>query len=437
MSGTQLQDSVVEFAEFLNGLVRRIDPSTGWYAVFAGRDPEGLRACLEGRDVPPWDVVESLLHDLAGLPGEHAGSAARPRAQRLHARAVAGHDARPGARSDLHGRLAAMLYEQRRAARRTDELRATAQAAAGFPEALRLGDELAWAQDDHARAGARVGELRSRLEALDEAAERRRPRRESPRGAAARRPARPRGARFAGLEAPEGVGEAKEVEGAEEVEGAGEGGIPAAGPAPRGARFAGAYGEESAGDGAAAGGTRPEAAPVTPEARLAAATAAARLVRLRATGDGGLAYAELCAAAHRAPEEIPLLIAELEHAGLASEVPTLLWEAACLPPAGLAAAADALVAAGRTEDGARMLRQAVTRPAAEVARATLALLDRDRAAPALELLAAFVGARTPQEAAQAAEAAPGVLGPLLLTAAERVSPHRRGDVAHALRAARL
>ncbi|MFJ9419612.1 hypothetical protein ACIRPT_36430 [Streptomyces sp. NPDC101227] len=446
MSGTQPHDAVGEFARFLAGLARRLDPSAGWYGVFARRDPDGLRACLEGRDVPPWDVVESLLYDLAGLPGDHAVSTVGARARRLHAQAVAGHDARPGGRSALQRRLAAMEREERHTALRVRDLEAaleaavrTAGQAAGPGEAERLTEELAWAQNDHARAGARVGELRARLEALGEAEAKRRARVK----AKVKRPVRPRGARFAGLEVPE-EGAVAEAETQAEADEGGEAGAeyasdPAPEAAPRGARFAGAYGQEpGGGDGRAGDGrARPVTPPATAEARHAAATAVSRLAHLRATANGGLAHAELCAAANRPASELPLLIEELESAGLASDVPTLLWEAACLPPAGLAAAADALASAGRGADGGRLLRQAVARPVEEVGRAALALLERGRAGLALELLAALVRARAPQDAAAAAAPAPGALGPLLLEAAESVSPHRHSDIAHALRAARL
>ncbi|MEU9114391.1 hypothetical protein AB0D04_22025 [Streptomyces sp. NPDC048483] len=421
MSETQLHDAVREFAYFLGALTQRLDPSAGWYGVFARRDPEGLRACLQGRDVPPWDVMESLLYDLAELPGEHAVSTASARARRLHAQAVADHDARPGGRPALEARLEAMLHEERHTALRARELEAAVQAA-GPTDADRPAQELAWARDDHARAGARVGELRARLEALAETADRRPKVKAKSRAKA--RPARPRGARFAGLEA------AADDEAAEEYETA-----PDPVPTLRGARFAGVYDEEPTGDGRPT--DHPAPAPAAAEARHAAATAVSRLAHLRATANGGLAHAELCAAANRPASELPLLIEELERAGLSSDVPTLLWEAACLPPAGLAAAADALAAAGRTSDGAQMLRQGVARPVEEVAQAALALLDRDRTGQALELLAALVRARTSEEAAMAAAVAPDTLEPLLLTAAGNVSPHRHRDIAHALRIAHL
>ncbi|TXS59280.1 hypothetical protein EAO69_41885, partial [Streptomyces sp. me109] len=60
----QLPAEIREFASFLDGLMRRLDQDGGWCGVFWQRDPDGMRACLEGREVPPWDVVEALLQDL-------------------------------------------------------------------------------------------------------------------------------------------------------------------------------------------------------------------------------------------------------------------------------------------------------------------------------------------------------------------------------------
>ncbi|MEV0373295.1 hypothetical protein AB0I10_26355 [Streptomyces sp. NPDC050636] len=504
MSDTQLLEPVEEFAHFLTGLASLLDPAAGWYGVFVHRDPEGLRACLDGRDVPPWDVVESMLHDLAGLEGDQAVRTAGPHARRLHARAVADHDAQPGGKPALQDRLEVMLREHQHAALRARELQGAVWAAAGTPEAERLADELAWAQDDHARAGVRVRELRSRLETLTRVeaqsmgwAEASEPRAPEPRIEAAvpepvpepepapeptpepvaealaeppgrtsaktknsakaktkaktkakakartKAAGRPRGARFAGLETadeamddagaaallPPAVLDAMPAGAASEGDGQAD---PAT--APRGARFAGAYDEEAAERDTDAA---PESvsAPVDDEARQAIAAAVAHLAQLRAAGGGGLAYGELCAAASRPAPELPLLIGELEQSGLASDVPTLLWEVASLPPAGLAAAADALAAAGRTEDSASLLRQSVARPVEEVAHAALALLGRGRPAQALELLATLVRARTPEESAAAAAVAPESLGPLLLDAAGTVSRDRHSDIAHALRAA--
>ncbi|MYR42740.1 hypothetical protein GTW67_12060, partial [Streptomyces sp. SID5910] len=75
MAVEQLPGRVREFARYLSGLLARLDPGTGWCAVFGQRDPDGMRACLDGREVPPWDVVEALLQDLAGRYGTAVAAA--------------------------------------------------------------------------------------------------------------------------------------------------------------------------------------------------------------------------------------------------------------------------------------------------------------------------------------------------------------------------
>ncbi|MGW4450659.1 hypothetical protein [Streptomyces sp. NPDC004599] len=62
MAVERLPGRVREFADYLDGLLGRLDRDGGWCAVFRQRDPEGMRAFLHGREVPPWDVLESLLH---------------------------------------------------------------------------------------------------------------------------------------------------------------------------------------------------------------------------------------------------------------------------------------------------------------------------------------------------------------------------------------
>ncbi|GGU79906.1 hypothetical protein GCM10010211_52470 [Streptomyces albospinus] len=488
MTVIQLRSPAEEFARFLTDLGRLLDPAAGWYGVFVQRDPEGLRACLEGREVPHWDVVESLLHDLATQHGDAAVRTMGPRARRLYARAVAGHDAQPGGRPALRDRLAVMVREQRQAAARSSELRVAARFAQDPAEGERLSRELAWAQDDHLRAGARVRELRARLASLEEAGEGARaaapggdaaaaagdapargggsPAREgetrageaappAPEGDApaaeaaslaaegaapartAKSPARkdkaagrPRGARFAGLEVADEPAPADDRPTPD-----GPAAAPAAsGPAPRGARFAGAYAAPGGGPEDGPGGDAPGGA-ADPGVRRCAARTAYRLAHHRPPGEDGPAYVEICTAAARPAAELPYLLDELEIAGLTADIPTLLWEVACLPPDGLAAATEALVAAGRPADGSALLRQSVARPVAEVGRTALALLDRGRPEQAGELLAALVRARTPDDAAAVAAADPVTLGPLLLEAARTVSPSRHGDVARALRAA--
>ncbi|MEU0575831.1 hypothetical protein ABZ465_00680 [Streptomyces griseoincarnatus] len=168
MAAEQLPDAVREFTDHLRGLLARLDRYAGWCLVFWQRDPEGMRACLEGREPPPWDVVESLLQDLAAVHGPAAAEAEVPRARSLHAEATAAFDARPGARQTLSDRLDVMLREQRYAADRRADLTRRLAAAANHEEAEALGNDLAWTEDDHRRATARCAELTARMTALDD-----------------------------------------------------------------------------------------------------------------------------------------------------------------------------------------------------------------------------------------------------------------------------
>ena len=167
MAVDQLPGQVREFANYLDGLLARLDQGGGWCGVFWQRDPDGMQACLGGREVPPWDVVEALLQDLAAEYGHGVASQESERARALHAAALAAFDARPGSRDALGDRLDVMLREQKYAAETQAKLgrllnTATTQEAA---DALRL--DLAWARDDHDRATARCAELRARIEQLD------------------------------------------------------------------------------------------------------------------------------------------------------------------------------------------------------------------------------------------------------------------------------
>ncbi|MFZ4188074.1 hypothetical protein [Streptomyces pseudogriseolus] len=171
MATEQLPDRVREFTDHLRGLLARLDRYTGWCLVFWQRDPDGMRACVEGRELPPWDVVESLLQDLAAVHGPAAAEAELPRVRLLHAGATAAFDARPGARQALRDRLDVMLREQRYAADRRADLTHRLASAAGQEDADALAADLAWAEDDHRRATARCTELTARVTALDAAAQ--------------------------------------------------------------------------------------------------------------------------------------------------------------------------------------------------------------------------------------------------------------------------
>ncbi|MET7594186.1 hypothetical protein ABZS84_03835 [Streptomyces sp. NPDC005481] len=167
MAVGQLPHDVREFTAFLNGLLTRLDQRAGWCAVFWQRDPEGMRACLDGWEVPPWDVVEALLQDLAAQYGAAAAAGEAERARALHDASLAAHDARPGGRDALGDRLDVMLREQRYAAERRSELGRLLHSAASPEEAEAVRLDLAWAHDDHDRATARCAELRRRMQRLD------------------------------------------------------------------------------------------------------------------------------------------------------------------------------------------------------------------------------------------------------------------------------
>ncbi|WP_062643883.1 hypothetical protein [Streptomyces maremycinicus] len=167
MAVDQLPGRVREFASYLNGLLSRLDQGAGWCAVFWQRDPDGMQACLDGREVPPWDVVDAVLQDLAAEYGAEVAARQAEQVRPLHAAALAAHDARPGGRDALGDRLDVMLREQRYAAERLADLRRRLPAATTHEQAEAIRLDLAWAQDDHERATARCAELRHRMAESD------------------------------------------------------------------------------------------------------------------------------------------------------------------------------------------------------------------------------------------------------------------------------
>ncbi|WP_164720985.1 hypothetical protein [Streptomyces sp. W1SF4] len=442
-----------QLTDYLRGLTQRLDPGTGWYGEFLRRDPEEMRACLEGVAVPPWDVLESLLGDLPGEPGGAAGEAAY--AASLRAAAVAAWDALPGGAGELRILLDTAAGQRAALDRALRTLSARLAGATDPGEAAALNRELAWTRDDAARAAARHADLHARLTALGPAAPNPtptpgpdprllppEPEAEVLPGVPAQREGgrwlrgggrRGGGARYAGAPhaaaVPAPPGEAVRPAGAVPD-------LPA--PLPRGARYL----------RPAPGPAAPEATPDEPSLWDAPAPApapapaagprggfTAELLALRAQGRSGEAHAMLCEAAAWPAPALPALAAELGRAGLAADWATLLWEAASLPPDRLAAAAAALGAAGREADCDGLLRQGVARPAAEVAEAAVALgaAGRDREAQAL--LGAFVRLRTAEEAAGLARRDPHWFAPRLLRAAGALSAARHRDLAHALRVA--
>ncbi|WP_406517511.1 hypothetical protein [Streptomyces sp. NBC_00134] len=438
MEVEQLPDQVREFAEYLRNLLARLDQDAGWCGIFWQRDPDGMRVCLTGAEVPPWDVVEALLQDL-GVGGgscEAEVEAEAVRARALHRASLTAFDARAGGRELLGDRLDVMLREQRYAAGRQVELAQLLHAAATREQAEAMRLDLAWARDDHERATARCAELHRRIADLDrrpspppvplpqqhpQPAPPEPPKRSEP---SKERKRRPRGsARFAGMPAEAAPADDAPVPAALAVQGP----LRDAVASPRGARFA----------GAAEGETTAPPAPqhLDSEARAAIAACVGTLLRLRAEGRGGEAHGVLVEAAHWPAARFPLLAAELGRAGLGADWATLLWETASLPADLLVAAADALAAAGRTADAQQILRQGVARPATEIGASVLRLTGEGRHRETRALLDAYVRVRTPEEAARSVRDDPGRLVPLLAEAARRVSDERYWDVVHALRVA--
>ncbi|MFF7851952.1 UL36 very large tegument protein [Streptomyces sp. NPDC007910] len=496
MTVSQQPVEVAEFTHWLTGLTARLRPDAGWYGVFAARDPEGLRACLDGTELLPWDVVSSLLQDA----GEPAGGPFAVRGRALYAAAAGAHDRRPGAAAALAERRELMERERRYAESRARELLERLRAVPGPDpeEAARLEHDLAWTHDDRARAVARVAELTARLAGTGEwgrgpVPEGGAPAGRAPGPTAAPAPAAGRAAATSAAPAaaspalaatttsgtfapappafapgapasapgvppkpersakagkagkagkvgrrPRGARYAWLEEGDEEREAeavpvpAPVPVLPAGGAAPRGARFGGAAGPEGPGGGPAAGPAEDPA-----EAARAAANAVYALRRLRARGRSGEAHVLLCEALGGPPARLPALADELHRAGLDADWATLLWEAASLPPDRLAAVAGVLADAGRAADCEQLLRQGVARPVEELAGACAALHAEEHHREAHALLTAFVRVRAPEDAARLAGADPRGLVPQLLDAARAVSGSRERDLLHAFRVAGL
>ncbi|MFI8368971.1 UL36 very large tegument protein [Streptomyces sp. NPDC085466] len=408
MTVTHMTAEMAEFTHWLGALAHRAERVGGWWAVFAERDPDGLRACLDGAELLPWDVVASLLQDVGEDP---------ERGRRLYAAAAGAHDRRPGGATALVARRELMERELRHAEARIQELRELLRRP-DPEEAARLAHDLAWTRDDHARATARIVDLTDRLDRLHAT---------PPPGdaAAGPEPRRPRGARYAGTEdaAAEGPAPAAVPD------------LPAGAAAPRGARF------RVRGAARTAEAPEPDTTAAAPgpdeaeEAVRAAANAVYALQRLRAQGRTGEAHVLLCEALGGPPGRLPALADALHRAGFGADWGTLLWEAASLPPDRLAAVAGALADAGRADDCEQLLRQGLARPVEELAGAVAALVAERHDREAHALLTAFLRARTPEEAARLAAVDPALLMPRLGAAARGLSPADDRALRHALRVA--
>ncbi len=461
------RDPVAEFARAFGELLAGLDPGDGWCQVFWARDPQGLRACVDGTETPPWDVVEALVEDhvtraAPGTEPRQAAAGLRP----AYLAALAGRDARPGAAGELARRLPGMVRARERAARRVTDLERGLVGADG-PAAAHLHGHLAWARDDLWRAEARCAELADRLARVrpgeghgvpggpapespptgrrpagadaprreapsyggapdpdpDPPEPRPAPRREPAPGGTAKpvksTPRSRRSARFAGVDdALVGPGSVLPPRAAPPVAAAG------TGEAPTGARFA----------GSAAHGAREAAAPDA-EGMRRSGELLSLLGHVRAEGREGEAHLLLVDAAHWPPAHVCALGSRLAADGLAADWSTVLWEAAALPLPPLTALATALEAAGHRADAARILRQGVVRPLREVA-AALADPAVTGVPGALDRLAvSCVTARSAEDVARIAASAPGTLTAPLLAAAARTSDLCHEALTHALRVA--
>lgn len=440
MAVGQLPDEIREFAKYLNDLLARLDRDGGWCGVFLARDPDGMRACLEGAEVPPWDVVQALLHDLAADAGVGVAHAETARAQALHAASVSAHDDRPGARELLSDRLDLMLQEQRFAQERQQELARALAVAATPDEVDRIHLDLAWVRDDHERAAARCGELRARIDRLDRASapqwvdfggpgqEGVLPRAE---------PGRSQDARPADHDPRSGAYEPRPAE-YDSRPGEYDTGAPAPAPAPdehthadpphrtprvphqstphrrpRGARFAGFAGL----DADEADGVGPVVAPVadgppadagTPRgARYAQAMDAApraprrsRSMDREAVGDREAADARAAADAHLADERVTVeavrALIRLRGEGRSGEAHGVLVEAAGWPAARLPLFAEELHHAGLAADWATLLWEAASLPPDRLVAVADALAGAGRAEDCRKLLRQGVARPAPE-----------------------------------------
>ncbi|MFJ8016937.1 hypothetical protein ACIQ5Y_31150, partial [Streptomyces sp. NPDC096339] len=170
---------IIQLADYLRGLTQRLDPGAGWYGEFLRRDPDGVRACLDGRAMAPWDVVESLLADLAVARGAEFAGRETAYAARLRAAAVTAWDRLPGGEAELRTLLAASAAQRADSEAALRHLTARLSATSDPAQAEALSRELAWTRDDATRATSRQADLTSRLAAV------------SPAGEAAQAPAAP------------------------------------------------------------------------------------------------------------------------------------------------------------------------------------------------------------------------------------------------------
>lgn len=203
---------VRSLAQFLRTLMASLGAAPDRYSSWALHDPDAMAHYLDGSALPPRDVVDTLIRDLAVHRGVTLAPEAEAQARELHAAAVRTVDNAPGRVEELQAELEAMAGEYERTARREQQLvtgvreqqsrvRSGAMGQADYRrELIGVHDELARTRELRARAQTRYDELADRLAAARRYAEQARRSAPAPAPTPAPRPAseRPTGARFAG-----------------------------------------------------------------------------------------------------------------------------------------------------------------------------------------------------------------------------------------------
>ncbi|MFB6823978.1 hypothetical protein ACFCXA_20570 [Streptomyces virginiae] len=427
-------------------MTQRLDPGAGWYGEFVRRDPEGLKACLDGAAMPPWDVVESLLRDLAGARGAEFAARETVYAAQLRAAAVAVWDRLPGGEGELRSLLAAAAEQRAASQTALRSLTVRLGRAADRAETDALTRELSWAQDDVARAAARHEDLAARLRALRAEPDGPWPTRQEtaqwlpgvPRQREARpeqgsgshpaptpapTPASPQAPRPAPRPAPEGVPSEEPPARAEAPVGRAEGRWLRGARRAGGARYAGSAAPAApeftpppghpGGDGTP-GGLPGAALPAPRGARFGVPDAPAPAPTPAPESPGGGE-----AAPHPVPRpeqapgpsaDVPGAVATallaLRAQGRSGEAHVLLCEAAARPAEQLPALAAELTRAGLAADWATLLWEAASLPPERLAAAAAALGAAGREADCDALLRQGV-ARPASEVADAALALDG------------------------------
>lgn len=395
--------SVTAFTTWFRSATAGLGADRGWFAVFLARDPQGMRAFLSGAQIPPWDVVASLLHDLEQMRG--AGSGNRADVRKLHQEAFREHGLRTG-RHALAQRLEFERSERDKAQEHLILLGDRAEANGSRTEALRV------AHDVHQRAMARCAELQRRLAELDTLTLA--PAHQKPVADPAPEPAKAQPTQDAARRRAEALG--------------------VLGSLAFGAQGAQLQYLILADDERESRGQVEQAEDVATTAIewQEDRQIAWQLARLRASDSGGQAHVLVCDAVAGPPRRLPRLARAFEETGQAHEVSVLLWETALLPPAQLCMAVVAFSGEGRRDDVNLLLRHASVRQPADIGALVLALVAARHPSDASLVLQTVIRGRTRDFAVDVARV-DSALVPLLLGAARDISSGHEAHLEYALR----